>query len=80
MIRDFFLVPKPKMIKIGENSGIRLNEALTIYLNKYKVRDNALLISSRFNKHFSLFMKTVPIKDHQISVKHLEDYYLSIIT
>lgn len=80
MIRDFFLIPKPKMIKIGENSGIRLNESLTIYLNKYKIRDSALLISSRFNKHFSLFMKTVPIKDRQISEKHLENYYLSIIT
>ena len=80
MIRDIFLIPKPKMIKIGENSGIRLNESLTIYLSKHKIRDSALLISSRFNKHFSLFLKTVPIKDSVISEEHVKNYFFTVIT
>ncbi len=79
--KEFWILPKPKYIDINsKESGITLSSLLTIYVNKYRIKDNALILSSKFNKHLNTFLNAIPIRDSSVDEKWGENYYFSIIT
>ncbi len=79
--KEFWIQPKPKFLDIKLNeSGITLSSLLTIYVSKYKIKDNALLLSSKFNKHFNTFLNAIPIRDSTIDEKWGEHYFFTVIT
>ncbi|MBN2156179.1 MAG: hypothetical protein JW776_09060 [Candidatus Lokiarchaeota archaeon] len=76
----YFILPTPKYIKIQKENGITLSSLLTIFLNKYRIKDNALLLSSKFNKHFNTFLNAIPIRDSDLDENWGENYFFTIIT
>ena len=78
---EFWILPKPKYIEINpKENGITLSSLWTIYVNKYRIKDNALLLSSKFNKHFNTFLNTIPIRDSTLDEKLEDKYYLAVVT
>ncbi|MHA1728079.1 MAG: glycoside hydrolase family 20 zincin-like fold domain-containing protein, partial [Promethearchaeota archaeon] len=80
MIKDFYILPKPKILEVGKSSGIRLSRLLMIYVNKHRIKDTSLMISSKFNKHLGVFIRTSPIKDTFLDVDLGENYFFACIT
>ncbi len=77
---EYFIIPKPKHMEITqEENGITLSSLWTIYVNKYRIKDNALLLSSKFNKHFNTFLNVIPIRDSTLDEKWSEQYYIAVI-
>ena len=79
--KEFWILPKPKYVTIEQKEmGITLSSLWTIYVSKYRVRDNALLLSSKFNKHFNTFLNSIPIRDSTLEEKWGNNYFISVIT
>jgi hypothetical protein len=74
------LLPQPKYIDIRKENGITLSSLWTIFVNKYRIKDNALLLSSKFNKHFNTFLNAIPIRDSDLDEQWGENYFFSVIT
>ncbi|TFG16598.1 MAG: hypothetical protein EU530_11640, partial [Promethearchaeota archaeon] len=78
---EYWILPKPKYVNITPNeSGITLSSLWTIYVNKYRIKDNALFLSSKFNRHFNTFLNTIPIRDSTLDEKWGEYNYIAVIT
>jgi len=76
----YFILPQPKYINISKDNGMTLSSLLTIFLSKHSIKDNALLLSSKFQKHFNTFLNTIPIRDSALDDRLGENYYFAIIT
>ncbi|MHA1453239.1 MAG: glycoside hydrolase family 20 zincin-like fold domain-containing protein [Promethearchaeota archaeon] len=79
--KEFWILPKPKYFDITPDENvITLSSLWAIYVNKFRIRDNALLLSSKFNKHFNTFLNSIPIRDSTLDEKWGENHYIAIIT
>ncbi|MHA1871802.1 MAG: DUF4838 domain-containing protein [Promethearchaeota archaeon] len=77
---DFYIIPRPKIMRVEDKSAINLTRYLGIFSNKFSIKDNTLLISNVFKKNFDVFLNTFPIRDSYVDPNVGQTYFFTIIT